>query len=128
MLNKATQLSALFQEYQYEINNHFDIMIREKPKSTKKPTDSAPVVDPDSLATFKINIDDDEQIARNALKLPYERCQSFMSKIKFHFYYNVVFFRFRRGSDEGPKTSQIFYQPDSDDDFDDEDPDEDLNI
>lgn len=33
-----------------------------------------------------------------------------------------------RNSSTEPKTSQIFYQPDSDDDFDDEDPDEDLNI
>lgn len=34
---------------------------------------SEPAVDPNSLATFKIDINDDEEEARSALKLPYER-------------------------------------------------------
>lgn len=31
------------------------------------------VINPESLATFKINFDEEEQVARSALKLPYER-------------------------------------------------------
>lgn len=61
------------QEYQYEISNNMDIIIKEKPKSSKKPVNIQPAIDPDSLATFKINVDEEEQIARNALKLPFER-------------------------------------------------------
>lgn len=58
------------------------------------------------MATFKINFDDDEMVARNSLKLPYERTSD-----------EVV-----------PAESRIIYNPDSDDDFDEEDPDEDLDI
>lgn len=57
------------------------------------------------MATFKINFDDEELVARNSLKLPYERT-----------------------TDEIPLGSKIIYSPDSDDDFDEEDPDDDLNI
>lgn len=32
-----------------------------------------PTIEPESLTTFKINVDEDELVARNALKLPYER-------------------------------------------------------
>lgn len=64
-----------------------------------------PTVDPESLATFKINFDEEELVARNALKLPYERT-----------------------SDEVPSSGRIIYSPDSDDDFDEEDPDDDLDI
>lgn len=49
-----------------------------------------------------------------------------LTLISFHF---VLFNLFlNRNSSTEQKTSQIFYQPDSDDDFDEEDPDEDLNI
>lgn len=65
-----------------------------------------PTIDPESLATFKINVEEEELVARNAMTLPYEKT-------------NEV-----RQSD-GPK---IIYHPDSDDDFDEEDPDEDLYI
>lgn len=61
------------QEYQYEIKDNFDIYIKEKRKSSKKVMASEPAVDPNSLATFKIDINDDEEEARSALKLPYER-------------------------------------------------------
>lgn len=65
-----------------------------------------PTIDPESLATFKINFDEEEEVARNALKLPYERSNE-------------------ANEPPGPK---IIYHPDSDDDFDEEDPDEDLYI
>lgn len=32
-----------------------------------------PTIEPESLTTFKINADEEELVARNALKLPYER-------------------------------------------------------
>lgn len=32
-----------------------------------------PTIEPESLTTFKINVDEEELVARNALKLPYER-------------------------------------------------------
>ena len=49
---------------------------------------------------FKIELDEEEMIARNAVKLPYEKTSE----------------------------AEIIYTPDSDDDFDEEDPDEDLYI
>lgn len=64
-----------------------------------------PTVDPESLATFKINFEDEELEARNALKLPYEKTGV-----------------------EVPASGRIIYSPDSDDDFDEEDPDDDLDI
>lgn len=64
-----------------------------------------PIIDPESLASFKINFEDEELEARNALKLPYERT-----------------------SVEVPASGRIIYSPDSDDDFDEEDPDDDLDI
>ncbi|KAH8278230.1 hypothetical protein KR044_002926 [Drosophila immigrans] len=66
-----------------------------KPEENVKPADPG--------GTFKIELDEDEMVARNALTLPYERTSD---------------------STEG----QIIYTPDADDDFDDEDPDEDLLI
>ncbi|KAH8365617.1 hypothetical protein KR093_002739 [Drosophila rubida] len=57
----------------------------------------------DPGGTFKIELDEDEMVARNALTLPYERTSD---------------------TAEG----NIIYTPDADDDFDDEDPDEDLLI
>lgn len=57
----------------------------------------------DPGGTFKIELDEDEVVARNALTLPYERTSD---------------------TAEG----NIIYTPDADDDFDDEDPDEDLLI
>ncbi|EDV96822.1 uncharacterized protein LOC6556503 [Drosophila grimshawi] len=63
--------------------------------------DGVPASDPGG--TFKIELDEDEVVARNALTLPYERINE---------------------ATEG----NIIYTPDADDDFDDEDPDEDLLI
>lgn len=65
-----------------------------------------PSIAPESLASFKINCDEEELVARNALKLPYERTTEELP----------------------PPTGRIIYNPDSDDDFDEEDPDDDLDI
>ncbi|XP_034103160.1 elongator complex protein 5 [Drosophila albomicans] len=58
----------------------------------------------DPGGTFKIELDEDEMVARNALTLPYERTSDTATE------------------------GNIIYTPDADDDFDDEDPDEDLLI
>lgn len=61
----------------------------------KKEEEAKPVEHP-----FKIELEEEEMIARNAVKLPYEKTSE----------------------------ADIIYNPDSDDDFDEEDPDEDLYI
>lgn len=107
-----------------------EINIREKVKAKGK-TNDAPAIDPDSLVPFKINIGENEQVARNALTLPYEKLvASFKpSRQRAHIFLNFFsrFFLLIRKPNE-PPVAQIFYQPDSDDDFDDEDPDEDLDF
>ncbi|XP_075164444.1 elongator complex protein 5 [Haematobia irritans] len=57
----------------------------------------------EKLGTFKIELDEEEMVARNAMKMPYEKATE-------------------------ATESNIIYTPDAADDFDDEDPDEDLNI
>ncbi|XP_055846146.1 uncharacterized protein LOC129912067 [Episyrphus balteatus] len=63
-------------------------------------------VKPEQLGTFKIELEEDELIARNALKMPYEKTSE----------------------TEGSGGGNIIYTPDKDDDFDEEDPDDDLYI
>ncbi|XP_068623767.1 elongator complex protein 5 [Battus philenor] len=58
---------------------------------------------PASLSTFKIEVDQTQQLEKHNLKLPY------MSKI-------------------GEGQSKVYYEPDAVDDWDDEDPDDDLDI
>lgn len=60
-------------------------------------------IQPNELSTFKIEVDQTQQLEKNKLKLPY------MSKI-----------------DEGK--GKVYYEPDAVDDWDDEDPDDDLDI
>lgn len=47
-------------------------MREKRPGDVKKSAEEKPV-DPESLATFKINISEESSEARKALKLPYER-------------------------------------------------------
>lgn len=49
----------------------------------------------------------------------------FKNRIFHHF---VSLLHIRSAKESNTQTGQIHYEPDSDDDFDDEDPDEDLNI
>nr|XP_016934240.1 elongator complex protein 5 [Drosophila suzukii] len=71
--------------------------------SPKQPTPEAEQTPEPASSTFKIELDEDEMVARNALTLPYERTSE-------------------------PTEGNIIYTPDADDDFDEEDPDEDLCI
>lgn len=65
--------------------------------------ENAAYPDPGTLSTFKIEVAQIEQMEKNKLQLPY------MSKIKYG-------------------DSKIYYEPDAVDDWDEEDPDDDLNI
>lgn len=86
--------------------------------------DAEPTVNPESLTTFKINFDEEELEARNTLKLPYERYKiKTLQLITLH--QTIVICS---TSDDTPAESKIIYHPDADDDFDEEDPDDDLNI
>lgn len=92
--------------FAYEVVDERRFEVREVQREIRSvAADDAPV-NPESLTTFKINVaGEEEEEARTALKLPYERT-----------------------SDVQPQESRIIYNPDSDDDFDEEDPDDDLNI
>lgn len=58
----------LFQ-YQYKDGQ---LNVKEvKQEISTKPVE--PSIEPESLTTFKINVEEEELVARNALKLPYER-------------------------------------------------------
>lgn len=112
ILTKKTGGTIARKFYQYELNGQHDNnwFVKEIKYDLGKIKDSGnkmeSAIDPESLATFKINVDGEEElIARNSLKLPYERT-----------------------TDEPKSESKIIYNPDSDDDFDEEDPDEDLYI
>lgn len=63
------------QNYQYSISSDYEISVKERKAGEVKKATAEPAVDPESLATFKINFDEEELAARNALKLPYERCE-----------------------------------------------------
>uniref|UniRef100_A0A6P4F1X7 Elongator complex protein 5 n=1 Tax=Drosophila rhopaloa TaxID=1041015 RepID=A0A6P4F1X7_DRORH len=71
--------------------------------SPKQPSPEVEQTPEPASSTFKIELDEDEVVARNALTLPYERTSE-------------------------PSEGNIIYTPDADDDFDEEDPDEDLCI
>uniref|UniRef100_A0A0B7B186 Elongator complex protein 5 n=1 Tax=Arion vulgaris TaxID=1028688 RepID=A0A0B7B186_9EUPU len=64
-------------------------------------------VDPTAELPFSLSLTDSEKDERSKVKLPYLKDQT---------------------GDTELSSGQIFYQPDSVDDFDDEDPDDDLNI
>lgn len=98
--------SFSLQKYQYEVDKLYNIIVREVKGSVDGKPAPAPTIDPESLATFKINVEEEELVARNAMTLPYEKPNDIKKS-------------------DGPK---IVYHPDSDDDFDEEDPDEDLYI
>lgn len=116
------------QNYQYDISSDYEISVKERKAGDTKKATTEHTVDPDSLATFKINFDEDELAARNALKLPYERCEIHFDS-RFQLGFNFFFHFLRRTSEvPTPVDPQIHYNPDSDDDFDYEDPDEDLYI
>lgn len=69
-------------------------------------------VDPTQNLTFNLKLTDDERQARSNLKLPYMYHEEKTSEVTVNC----------------PGEGRVFYQPDEADDFDDEDPDDDLDI
>ncbi|XP_065359754.1 elongator complex protein 5 [Calliphora vicina] len=94
-----------FQHYTYNrTKSEFKVKLRQATdKSKTTNTDSEDGQKAEQLGTFKIELDEEEIVARNAMKMPYEKAME-------------------------ATESNIIYTPDAADDFDDEDPDEDLNI
>lgn len=80
--------------------------------SSKAVSESVNEVDPTKNLTFSLTLTDNERQARSKLKLPYMHHEEERSEVTV----NPV--------GEG----KVFYQPDEADDFDEDDPDEDLNI
>lgn len=62
------------QEFAYTIGCNFEVAVREKVKASHEKQSSAPQIDPESLSTFRITVDEQEQESRDALRLPYEKC------------------------------------------------------
>lgn len=72
-----------------------------------RPAPAAPLAP--GLTTFSLQLSETEKQSRSRLILPYLRPE-------------------QGGGDSAPGTGQIFYQPDAADDWDEEDPDDDLDI
>jgi len=87
----------------FYVQNYKEFTI-EPVESAEKPVEEVKEEQPKPTekGTFKIELEEEELVARNSLKLPYEK-----------------------STDAG---GNIIYTPDANDDFDDEDPDEDLCI
>lgn len=77
ILTKKSGGSIVRKFYQYKLDVTGDWMVKEIKYDMKRLKEAATIesaIDPESFATFKINVDGEEElIARNALKLPYER-------------------------------------------------------
>lgn len=71
--------------------------------------------DPTANLTFKLNLTDKEKSDRSRQVLPHIKIQNLPQEIK-------------TSCEEGEGGGQIFYEPDDADDFDEEDPDDDLDI
>lgn len=69
----------------------------------KQEEKESPGLDPTKLTTFKLSLEDNEKETRSQVVLPYLK------------------------TTQAPKGA-IFYEPDNNDDWDDEDPDDDLEI
>lgn len=55
------------------IGTNHEISVREKLKTSTEKETTTPAIDPESLSTFKITTDGNEQATKDALILPYER-------------------------------------------------------
>lgn len=73
MYLKTKSIKYLLQDFTYTIGSDFTIAVREKVKTSHEKQSSTPQIDPESLSTFRITVDENEQESRDALRLPYER-------------------------------------------------------
>ncbi|KAL5291524.1 hypothetical protein ACFFRR_010748 [Megaselia abdita] len=95
ILSRQSGGSVTRKSYTYKIDGKEMLVKQLKALVIKKEEEVKPVEHP-----FKIKLEEEEMLARNAVKLPYEKTSE----------------------------ADIIYTPDADDDFDEEDPDEDLYI
>lgn len=71
IISRKSSGSVTKKLFQYQYRDH-QLHVKEvKHEIVSKTTE--PTIEPESLTTFKINVDEEELVARNALKLPYER-------------------------------------------------------
>lgn len=78
------------------------VLLSEEKKTISKVEDA---IDPNGLTTFRLSLEETEIKARSELRLPYVKT-----------------------SEDGDTGGKIFYTPDDNDDWDEEDPDDDLDI
>ncbi|KAK7590599.1 hypothetical protein V9T40_002212 [Parthenolecanium corni] len=93
------------QKYDYELTDGAVKIQKKTENSSKGRSDAIAASLPSS--TFKLNLSEDEKKARDAVQLPYEKNESTQSITK---------------------GAEIFYEPDDCDDWDEEDPDNDLEF
>lgn len=75
----------VLQDFAYTIGSNFEVTVREKIKTSAEKQSTAPQIDPESLSTFRIAVDENEQESRDALRLPYEKYVSLHRNICFLF-------------------------------------------
>ncbi|XP_064611750.1 elongator complex protein 5-like [Liolophura sinensis] len=101
----------------FDVNSSLDVQNVEewKPSNAMATDVSESQLDPTANLTFNLSLTDEEKQARSKLVLPYTKAMD----------RPVIGTDNTSGGGEGGK---IFYQPDEADDFDEEDPDDDLDI
>ncbi|GAB1608047.1 elongator complex protein 5-like [Argonauta hians] len=101
---------------QYQLSSDFDLKsVQDLRTSTDiRSLDGSSQVDPTANLTFRLNLSDTEKVARSQQVLPHVQIHGRQQELE--------------SSMEGGGGGQIFYQPDEADDFDEEDPDDDLDI
>lgn len=97
-----------------------------------------PQVDPTANLTFNLRLSETEREAKEKLALPFvfskEKWGTFSQLLYFLLSFqplNVVTFASPRKSallHSGPGSGRILYEPDANDDYDQEDPDDDLDV
>lgn len=113
LTKKGGGTTIVRKHFTYRVQNKRFVDVHEGQSVRAPNADTDPdtaTIRPESLTTFKISVEDGEEMqARTALKLPYERTSDIVPKPQ-------------------QAESRIIYHPDAMDDFDEEDPDDDLNI
>lgn len=118
--------------YNYDTSDSIYVTeVKQKPKEAK--TDQPTVVRPESLGTFKIELSEEDLVARNTLVLPFEKYELLYLLITFYvciFNINILYRHLKIGEPvkNAENKGKIIYHPDKNDDFDEDDPDDDLDV
>lgn len=114
-ITRRTKSGKIMQDEEiYSIKEDLTVMIHSKPnhpRPTQTDTDE-PEVDPTANLTFNLRLSETEREAKKKLSLPF------------------VFSKEKKSAllHSGPGSGRILYEPDANDDFDQEDPDDDLDF